>query len=479
MADILIENGILITMDPARRVIEGGAIVIEGSRIVDIGDTQELRRRHRAVKVINASGKVVMPGLLDGHAHAGHGLVKTLGGGDGRAWYGACERIYTVGSSPDFWRAEALLSALERLKCGTTCGVSLLGGGADIMRTDEPLYGDLHSEAVEAVGIRSVLAVGPCRPPFPRTFARWTDGRREDRPVRFEDQLATCERLIDTWHGQRSGRVSVSLCLPVHHPTPETDPLLGEIKAQARAVRQLGRARGVRLTQDGHRRGSIAVAHHEFGLLGEDVYLSHCVDLTPEDIAAVRETGASIVHNPSAIMSIYGRCPVPELIEAGVTVALGSDGTAPDRSYDMFRHMFQCMHYHRTFFHDPGYLPPGKVLEMATIDAARALGMEREIGSLEVGKKADLILVDMRKPHLYPLNMVAYRIPHFANGADVDTVIVDGRVLMEGRRVLTVDEDAILDLAQQEAELMLDRTGLRPLLETPARFWGYSRLSAG
>ena len=170
-------------------------------------------------------------------------------------------------------------------------------------------------------------------------------------------------------------------------------------------------------------------------------------------------------------MSIRGRCPVPELIDAGVNVALGSDGTAPDRSYDMFRHMFQCMHYHRRHFRDAGVLPHGKVLEMVTIDAARALGLEREIGSLEAGKKADIILVDLWKPHLLPLEMPVHRITCFANGADVCTTIVDGRILMENGKVLTVDESDVLERAQAASELMLERTGLRPLLDPPARLW--------
>jgi len=151
---------------------------------------------------------------------------------------------------------------------------------------------------------------------------------------------------------------------------------------------------------------------------------------------------------------------------------LGSDGTAPDRSYDMFRHIFQCMRYHRYHFHDSDVLPPGKVLEMATIDAARGLGLDHEIGSLETGKQADIILLDMAKPHLYPLNMPLYRALYFANGADVDTVIVSGRILMENRRVTTVDEAGVLEFAQQETETMLERSGLHHLLETREGFWG-------
>jgi cytosine/adenosine deaminase-related metal-dependent hydrolase len=171
-------------------------------------------------------------------------------------------------------------------------------------------------------------------------------------------------------------------------------------------------------------------------------------------------------------MSIRGRCPVPELIDAGITVALGSDGIAPDRSYDMFRHMFQCMHYHRRHFRDPAVLPHGKVLEMATIDAARALGLAGDIGSLEAGKKADIILVDLFKPHLVPLNMPVHRITSFANGADVCTTIVDGRILMENGAVTSVDEADVLERAHAACERMLDRTGLRAMLEPPANLWG-------
>jgi len=189
------------------------------------------------------------------------------------------------------------------------------------------------------------------------------------------------------------------------------------------------REAGLVFTQDGHTRGSVAYAR-ELGILGPHALLSHSTALTDEEIAIVADTGTHIVHNPSAVASILARCPVTELLEAGANVCLGSDATAPDRSGDMFRHMQQCMHYHRTFHHDPSWLPPGRVLEMCTVDAARALGMADEIGSLEVGKKADVVLLDWRRPHLYPANMPLFRLVYFANGNDVDTVIVDGRIAL-------------------------------------------------
>lgn len=476
MNEILIVDGIVVTMDADRRVIEHGAVAIRDDRIVEVGDTAALRPRYPGARIIDADRHVVMPGLIDGHAHAGHGLVKTLGGGDGEAWYQACHTFYTVGSDEQFWRAEARLSAIERLKCGVTTGVSLLGGGDSVYRTDEPRYGIAHADAVDDVGIRAFVAIGPCRPPYPRTYAALDRGGRRELMVGFEQHLETIETLLRDRHRKKTGRIHFSTSMPVHSDEVDdwTKANADMIKAQSRTVRELGRRYGATFTQDGHKRGSLAIAH-EFGLLGPDAYMSHNIDLTERDMAVVKETDTRIVHNPSAVMSIRGRCPVPELIDMGVTVALGSDGTAPDRSFDMFRHMFQCMHYHRRHFRDAGILPPGKVLEMVTIDAAKALGMDREIGSLEPGKKADIVLVDMVKPHLYPLNMPVYRLVCFANGADVDTVLVDGNVLMEKRRVLSVDERTVLDEAQQAAEDILARTGLGHLTKTPERFWGVSR----
>ena len=158
--DILIRNGIVVSLDPERRVIEDGAVAVAGSKIVAVGRTAELDAAYDAAQVIDASNMVVLPGLIDGHAHAGHGLVKSLGAGRSNVWFEACEKIYTVASSVEFWRAEAALSALDRLKSGVTTGVSLLGGGPDIMRTDEPIYGAGWTDAVGQVGIRGILAVG-------------------------------------------------------------------------------------------------------------------------------------------------------------------------------------------------------------------------------------------------------------------------------------------------------------------------------
>jgi cytosine/adenosine deaminase-related metal-dependent hydrolase len=477
MADILIVNGIVVTMDGARRVIEDGAVALAGDRIVAVGPTAEVTAAHQAPKVIDARRKAVIPGLVDAHAHAGHGLIKTLGGGRSDLWYKACGYTYTQASPPEFWRAEAQLAAVERLRFGVTTGVSLLGGGDTIMRTDDPVYGDAHCDGVVEVGTRSVVAVGSTRPPHPLTYGTWDDGKPVTYPVDFERQYATSEALVRRWHGSHGRRIGIALITPTlreEHRKELSAEDMDRAIDQARRMSALARANGLVFTQDGHTCGSVAFAHG-IGILGPEALLSHSTGLTAEEIAICAATDTKIAHNPSAIASVLARCPAVELMEAGVTVGLGSDATAPDRSGDMFRHMQQLMHYHRTFFRDPKVIPPGKALEMCTVDGARALGMEKEIGSLEAGKKADVVLVDLARPHLYPLHMPVFRLVCFANGNDVSTVIVDGRVLMQDRHVLSVDEGKVLDAAQGEAEKMLDRGGFRGLLEQLPTFWSHPR----
>lgn len=473
--DILIIGGTVITMDSTRRVLEDGAVAITGDRIVAIGLTASLTAQYTARETINADKKIVMPGLIDGHGHAGHGLVKSMGMDTGE-WYPATETIYARGSTVDFWRAEALLTGVERVRFGTTTALSFLGGGDMITRTDHVKYGNAYMAATEEVGLRYILAVGPRRPPFPKTYTEWSGDSATNVTVSFEQQLAVSEELITKWHGAGDGRLNIAVTSPTHHPTdnPLSGAALAEVVQQAQATRALSRKYNLLFTQDGHTTNSVKFAH-AIGLLGPDAVLSHATELTAEEIAILGETGTKLVHNPSANAAMRRRFQLVELLDAGVPVMLGSDGVAPDRSYDMFRHMFQAMRYHRFHWRDTKVLPPGKVLEMVTIEAARVLGMDQDIGSLEVGKKADIILIDWFRPHLVPMNMPLYRVAYFANGNDVTTVLVNGRILMRDRVVQTVNETDVLKLAQREADAAIRRTGLDSLLRTPDGFWGRSR----
>ena len=477
MADMLITHGTVITMDPARRVIDDGAVAVVGRRIAAVGTTAEILARFRPRQTIDASRKVVMPGLIDGHGHAGHELLKSLAADDDN-WDSIVERLYAHGSTPEFWKADAGLAGLERLKFGVTTSVNLFGGGPDVYRVDDPKYADAYLNAVREIGLRWFLGVGPRRGPYPSSFTEWSGAAHKDTQVSFDRQIEVSETVIRAWNGAADGRIKMAVVFPTISPEEKlAGPALDEVKREAGAARDLSRRQHVLFLQDGHTRGTVKYANDVLDLLGSDVILSHATNLTSEEIRLIASTGTRISHNPSSIFSMNGRCPVTELIDAGAVVMLGSDGVAPDRSFDMFRHMFQATRYHRFYFHDAKVLPAGKVLEMVTIDAAKALGMEKEIGSLEPGKKADIILLDWFKPHLVPMNMPVYRVVYYANGEDVSTVLVDGRILMRDRRVLTVDEEKILVAAQRESNLAIQRAGLpNNLTQLPDGFWGTTRL---
>ena len=476
-ADILITEGTVITMDPDRRVIDNGAVAIVGDRIVAVGTTAELRERFRSRQAIDARRKVVMPGLIDGHGHAGHELLKTLAA-DSDNWDSIVERIYAHGATGDFWKADAMLAGLERLKFGVTTSVNFFGGGDNVYRVDDPKYADAYLQAIKDIGLRWFLGVGPRRGPYPSSFTEWSGEAHEDVQVSFERQLEVTETLVRKWNGVADGRIKMAVVFPTISPDEKlAGPALDEVRREARVTRELSKRYRVLFLQDGHTRGTVKYANDVLGLLGPDVILSHATNLTGEEIKLIASTGTRISHNPSSVFSMNGRCPATELIDAGAIVMLGSDGVAPDRSFDMFRHMFQATRYHRYFFHDAKVLPAGKVLEMATIDAARSLGMDKEIGSLEPGKKADIILVDWFKPHLVPMNMPVYRIVYYASGEDVSTVLVDGRILMRDGRVLSADEERVLTTAQRESDLAIRRAGLPgDPTALPDGFWGMTRL---
>lgn len=473
-ADTLLTGGTVVTMDPARRVIDNGAIAIRDGRIIAIDTAAALQPSVQATETLDCTGHIIFPGLIDVHAHAGHALIKSMGMHGGNRWEDICGEVYTQTSPPAFWYAEARLAALERLRFGVTTGVSLLGGGDTIMRTDDPAHAAAHCMGVVEVGTRSMVAVGPTRAPHPRVYADWKDGEKQSHNVSFAQQFDTCQQIVGTWHDTHDGRIQIAMLYPVLRDEHERDMDPADYAAaceQARQVRAYARDKGLIFTQDGHWRGSVRRAD-TLGLLGPDSLLSHCIDLHEDEITLIAATDTKVAHNPSANASILGRCPATELMEAGATVALGSDATAPDRSADMFRHMQQAMHYHRRFFRDAAVLPIGKVLEMCTIAAARALGMADSIGSLEPGKSADIVMLDLRKPHLYPPNMALHRMVCFANGNDVTHVMVGGRMVLRDGRATQVDEDAILSDAAAQTALMIDRIGGAADLERPSDFWG-------
>jgi len=471
----MIRHGILLTMDPQRRIIHDGAIVTENDLIIDVGSTEELEATYTAKRVIDASKKVIMPGLIDTHGHAGHSLVKTVAENQDEQWIPIIEKFYQEATTPNYWYIDGLLMALERLKFGTTTGVSYLGACA---RTDDSIYAFKHVEGVRQVGIRNFVAVGPGRPPYPNDYVKWNQDTPEAIQASFDQNLEVTEEIAKTLKARNDERINVVLSPPsitLNSLTADyTVKDLPDVKEKVEAMKRVMEKWELKLHTHAYS-PQIKFACEELDILGPNVSLAHCTGLLDEEIQMLARTGTKVCHSPSARAIISARCPVVELLNAGVTVSISTDGSAPDRTFDLFKDMRNALNVQRHYFKDESIMPPGKALEMVTIDAARTLGCESEMGSLEVGKKADIILIDMMKPHLVPIFMIPHRIVYEVSGQDVDTVIVNGQVLMEDYKVKTVNELEILEAAQEEAEIAITRGELEKYMGIPDNFWSHSK----
>jgi 5-methylthioadenosine/S-adenosylhomocysteine deaminase len=479
MIDLLLTGGTVVTMDPERRIIEDGAVAIDGGRIVSVGPRETLAAEHQAGKTLDCTGKAIIPGLIDAHGHGGHSLIKAIGADTPSYWMRIVTPAYFHFTTPDYWYADGLVSALERLRFGVTTGVSVMGS---MPRSDDPRIGNNHAQAYSEVGIREVVCVGPCAPPWPHTASWWENGAREDRTFTFDEAMDGTEAVVQTWHHGANDRIRVFVTpftlitsLDPSNPTSaDAATMLTDFdRMQARRVRQLAAKYNTRIHTDAFAGMVRLAAKDEWALLGPDVHIQHLRGISLQEVEILAQTGTHATHAASSNQA-SGRCPVPELMQAGVNVAITTDGTAPKVSFDLFQAVRRAQTVQQLMARDMFLLPPGKLLEMITVDAARALGWDDEIGSLEVGKKADATVVDLRQPHLTPNIMPVHRLVYEAVGNDVVTVIVDGQVLMQDRQVLSVDEAGALELGHEESQKLIDRAGLRPHLHEPG--WGKLRL---
>jgi cytosine/adenosine deaminase-related metal-dependent hydrolase len=481
LVDILIDRGIVVTMDERRRVIEDGAVVVDGRHIIAVGTSSEIKRRYRGRKVINAQRKAVMPGLHDLHSHAGVELVK--GAAErfpGKAWRNIMDFV-AYHTSSEWWYVEAMLTALQRLKCGTTQALYMLGNAP---RGDASDISEAHARGVEKIGLRSIAAFGPSRPPWPREYTYWRNGRRIERLVTLEETFEVTDETIGRWNNSHKGGrvkmwVAVSRILNENFADQVYDPQNESlIRPQAAGIRRIMDKHNVGF----HAHGMGTTAEYcydaDLGLLGPKTVFGHGWPFNMRSVEILAKTDTRVVHCPRArrVYFFKGRLPIPELIEAGVLVGLGSDACGMDRPYDsIWEDMFMAPRWQRLELNDPNLIPSGKLLEMATIDGARIVGIDDITGSIEVGKEADIIIVNMWKPHLIPMWMETSRLAHLARGSDVETVMVQGEILMEDRKVLTVDENDLMEWAQKEAEHTWEVFGLHPILQASARHWGHSQ----
>ena len=480
MDEILLSNATVITMDADRRVLSDISVAIADGRIAAIGQQADLAALYPQAKTIDCRRKVVMPGLCDMHGYIGGSIMRSVGEHlDGARRREMSDFINTRATDDEWWRVDARMNALERVKMGTTCMFSMMGGNGT--RTDEPYFVRAVSDELEKAGFRARIGIGPARPPWPRRYSTWRDGVRTDRDVQFDEVITNCEELFTEQAEHPRALVDYWVALSRLGNRNEHDPVWSEdretwVTKQAETVRYLMSKYKVGFWT--HMYGNaVEYAHdHKLDLLGPTTILSHCTGIPERAIDIMRETGTSAGHQPriSRIYGYPGRCPVPEMIDAGITVALGTDMPS-NHDNDLFMDMKMAIWLQRVEFKNPRLMPAGKALEMATIDGYKALGLDHELGSVEIGKKADLITIDMNQPHLHPLETAVHMIVYNGSGRDVRDVIIDGKLVMEDRKVLTIDEQETLDSCHAAYRRVVDRAGLAVFTETPKNFWGVSR----
>lgn len=482
MIDMLLIHGTIVTMDKERRIIEDGAIALDGTRIKAIGNSEDLLKEyHNAKKIIDCKNKLILPGFIDVHGHAGHCMFKALAYDSVSYWMPIMTETYHNNTTDEFWYKEGKLAALERLKFGVTCGLSVISNS---QRSDDPIFSINHAKGYADVGIREIIAVGPSNPPYPRRFSRIVNGKKIERLVTFDEMLEGAEEAIkatnhsyeDTIRAFIAPFVLVTSVNQSSLTVPDVATnLTKHDRYMMQKVREIAKKYNTRIHTEAFGGMIRLAATDENALLGPDIHIQHCTGISIDEAIILAETGTHVSSAPGA-GQLINRCPVPELIELGANVAISTDGTSPAVSFDMLNAARKTQLVHQGALQDRYYLPPGKLLEMITIDAAKAIGWDDEIGSLEVGKKADVITIDMHQAHLSPNFMPVHKLILYASGQDVDNVIVNGKLLMKDRKVMSVNEYDIIEEAQEEAFATIDRAGLRKYMEPCDTFWGSTRM---
>ena len=475
-ADMLLTNGTIVTVDPDRRILNNSAVAISNGRILKIGPTAEVKSQYPTASVLDCSNKAVLPGLIDLHGYLGWSIMKSLGEGlDDAKRRTLYDRILSRLTDEEWWLTEAQMCALDRVKFGTTFMFSMMGGNGT--RTDDPIFTHIAARGLSQIGIRARIGIGPARPPWPRVYSRWNNGRKTDEEVSFDKVIDNCDKLLGE-AAHPSGLIEYCTALSRFGNRNPHDPVWSPdaeqwVHRQAEAVCHLMAKHRVPFWTHAYGNAVEYAFDEKLGLLGPTTILSHCTDISPRAIEIMKETKTSAGHQPRIFRTIKHDCPVREMIDAGIAVGLGTD-TPSNNAADLFLDMRAAMLLQRIRFRNTRILPPGKALEMATIDGARALGLGKEIGSIEVGKKADMITIDLRQPHLYPPDMIPMRLVTNGSGKDVNDVVIDGRIVMRDRVMTTIDENAVLDQAVAMYHQTIERGSLQEMTKIHDHFWSQS-----
>ena len=432
-ADILIHGCGISTMNE-RGFVKDGAIAVADGKIVYVGKSSGAADI-RAETKIDAKGNVAAPGLINCHTHAPMTLFRGI----------AEDQTLDTWLKETIWPLEAklkqedvyvgaLLACLEMIKSGTTCFADMY------------FHEDMVARAVERSGLRGALAEGIIE---------------AGNKALGEKMLGESVDFVRRFNGYADGRVTALLGPhAVYSCSPE---LLAKVRRKASELKagihvHLAESKEMAEQIEREQGSSEVEILDKIGFLETDVIAAHCIELSNKDIQILSKHRVNVAYNPVANMKLGSGTPkIKDLIDHSVNVCLGTDGPASNNTLDMFETMKFAALLQKFTYSDPKILPAYEALKMATMNGAKALGLEKSVGSLEVGKKADIVLIDFSKPHLTPLHNVYASMVYSVSGGDVDTVIVDGRILMENRQVKTLDEQAVMEKAEEAALDLLSR----------------------
>jgi 5-methylthioadenosine/S-adenosylhomocysteine deaminase len=449
--DILIRDVVVITQNDEREILYDGAVAIDGGTIVAVGETGEIVRDFAGRKTLTGPQKACMPGLVDTHHHFLQNFLK--GSRDDLAleeWIDQVSAPRIIAAVQDYLdgkhdlqRHATRLGCVEALRSGITCILNMEWATAPEI---VDVYEEMGIRAAHTLTLTDVDQWQACRMLLPMDEAmdladRLIERCRASELVSFWYGLAcpnSCSReLFETVRERANGDGSR---IHVH---------IAETEFEWKNIHELYGTTPVGFLE-------------EIGLLGPDVLGAHCIWLSDEDINLLEETGTAVSHNPECNMKVAdGVAPVTKMLEKGVTVSLGTDSCAVNDNMDMFEAMRTAAFLQKVTTMDPSVIPAAATFDMGTLGGARALGLQDHIGSLEVGKAADAILVDLSQAHMRPINSVLNNLVYAASAtSDVETVIVDGRIVVEDRRLLTCDEQAVIAEVEAFALRRFSEAGL-------------------
>jgi 5-methylthioadenosine/S-adenosylhomocysteine deaminase len=439
--DLLVTGGTVVTMDAQHRVIEDGAVAVRAGSIVEVGPRAEIESKFDATQTIDAHGALVMPGLINGHAHAAMSLFRGL----------ADDLALDDWLQKYIFPAEARNDTEDFVAWGTRLGLLEMLRGGITTYADMYYFEDTVARVTKEAGMRGVLGETIIDFPAPDNKS-------------LEQAFAYSQNYLNHWKGDP---LIIAAVAP-HSIYTCSEKTLQDAAALARRnnapiLIHIAEA-PFELEQSRAKHGVTPVGYLErIGVLGPDVVGAHCIWVDQADIATLVRFHVGCIHNPSSNMkTAAGVMPVIEMLAAGEAIGLATDGAASNNNQDLFEEMDLAAKLQKIARGDARALPAWQVVEMATITGARALHLEKSVGSLEAGKKADLILVDTTAPHATPMYDVYSEIVYALKAADVRTVIIEGKIVMQERRMLTLDETAILAKAREykkKIESSLEITG--------------------